>query len=440
MSKRKWRIWWIHRDGRPEALNKVEFIRGDCLVADNWGIGDEDLQKIVDEVDVIFNCASSSLFDISLKQSGEINVRALSDFLEISKRMKHLKAFVHVSNAYVNCNAGTLSESLAKPFISGRALIEFVQTMDTAHVSNSTPIVVGKWLNNYIFTKSIAEDIIRKDGKLLPIAVVRPAMLISSAKEPVPGWLDNVNGVTGLIMTIYLGLNKSLLVQKNVRADVIPADYAANALIAAAWDIAKTKTLNENSEYLETNEYVPVYNLVGSKEHPITWGRLFKLASKHGKLLPTIYTISYPWCIFHGNKRLHSILVAVLHYIPAYLFDLFGFYFYGKARYLGYYNKVDMLSRSLKFVLMKGWESSGEATKGLWNKLSATDKALFDFDMDSVDWDSYFQSYIAGIRMYVLKDTMDTLPEGVQALKSSFLWMLATFGVALLFLFHLLIL
>lgn len=35
---------------------------------------------------------------------------------------------------------------------------------------------MGKWPNTYVFTKAIAEDIVKTVGKDLPIAIVRPSI------------------------------------------------------------------------------------------------------------------------------------------------------------------------------------------------------------------------------------------------------------------------
>lgn len=36
--------------------------------------------------------------------------------------------------------------------------------------------LIGKWPNTYVFTKSIAEDVVRKEAGNLPLAVVRPSI------------------------------------------------------------------------------------------------------------------------------------------------------------------------------------------------------------------------------------------------------------------------
>lgn len=62
--------------------------------------------------------------------------------------------------------------------------------------------------NTYTFTKKLAEQIILDKGKGLPIAIVRPSIIGAAEKEPVPGWVDNAFGMTG----IYVKKQKKMLI------------------------------------------------------------------------------------------------------------------------------------------------------------------------------------------------------------------------------------
>ena len=51
--------------------------------------------------------------------------------------------------------------------------------------------------NTYTFSKNLAEQIILNNSDSLPVAIVRPSVIGASIKEPCPGWLDNIFGLTG---------------------------------------------------------------------------------------------------------------------------------------------------------------------------------------------------------------------------------------------------
>ena len=49
-----------------------------------------------------------------------------------------------------------------------------------------TPPLIGKNPNTYTFTKSLAEYIITRDAKELPVAIFRPSIIGASLREPHP--------------------------------------------------------------------------------------------------------------------------------------------------------------------------------------------------------------------------------------------------------------
>lgn len=56
-------------------------------------------------------------------------------------------------------------------------------------------------------------------------------------KEPVPGWVDNISGITGIMMEIGRGTIRSIICNDKLRVDIVPVDIVVNTLIAAAWHV-----------------------------------------------------------------------------------------------------------------------------------------------------------------------------------------------------------
>jgi len=54
--------------------------------------------------------------------------------------------------------------------------------------------------------------------------------------EPNPGWLDNINGPSGIVTGVIAGFLRTINLDKNKIADIIPVDYTVNALISVMWD------------------------------------------------------------------------------------------------------------------------------------------------------------------------------------------------------------
>lgn len=59
----------------------------------------------------------------------------------------------------------------------------------------------------------------------------------------------------------------------------------------------------------------------------------------------------------------------------------------------------------------KEWQFTNRRIHALINKLDKRDEKLFFMDIRDVNWDSYFQNYVKGIRVYLIKDPLDTLPQ-----------------------------
>ena len=62
-----------------------------------------------------------------------------------------------------------------------------------------TKEVIGERPNTYTFTKAITEQLVKQEREHLPISIVRPSIVAGAVKDPIPGWVDNLNGPTGII-------------------------------------------------------------------------------------------------------------------------------------------------------------------------------------------------------------------------------------------------
>lgn len=117
------------RRSSPQFLSKITIIRGE-LCLPNLGISEADSLKLIEDTEIVFHLGSTTLFDENFKTSAEVNVRATRDLLNLAKRMRKLKVFVHASTLFANCGKNMLEETFERPFISAGALMEFLDSMD----------------------------------------------------------------------------------------------------------------------------------------------------------------------------------------------------------------------------------------------------------------------------------------------------------------------
>src|SRR5262249_42996079 len=119
------------------------------------------------------------------------------------------------------------------------------------------------WPNTYTFTKSLAESLLAKHGKDLPIAIVRPSIVESSERTPFVGWNEGIN--TSGPLSYLLGTNFRQL-PSNARKclDVIPVDMVCRGMTL----IAAAVIARQNAR---------LYQLATSAINPVNMGRSIEL-------------------------------------------------------------------------------------------------------------------------------------------------------------------
>lgn len=64
----------------------------------------------------------------------------------------------------------------------------------------------------------------------------------------------------------------------------------------------------------------------------------------------------------------------------------------------------------LKYFSTREWDFGNDHVNTMHSKLTDDDRKRFFFDIKAIVWDTYFQTYIKGIRIYLIKDPLETLP------------------------------
>ena len=137
----------------------------------------------------MFHCAATVRFDEDLSKALIMNVGAVSFIISLCKKMKQLRSLVHVSTAYCHCQRPHIEEkSYPPPMEPGQAL-SLLDTLDKKIMDSPsfTKMLIGERPNTYTFTKAVAEGMLGKASKDLPIAIVRPSIVVASWKDPFPG-------------------------------------------------------------------------------------------------------------------------------------------------------------------------------------------------------------------------------------------------------------
>ncbi|VVC29133.1 Male sterility, NAD-binding,NAD(P)-binding domain,Fatty acyl-CoA reductase, C-terminal [Cinara cedri] len=400
----------------PNYLEKISLVIGDCTLP-NMGIC-EQYQKILEnEVNIIIHSAATVRFDEHLRKAVNINIVALQYLLKISKLMKNLKSFIHISTAYSNC-AGrkVIDEVFYKPPISADQLVQLIDILDDDYIRRITPSLLNEYPNTYTMTKSTAEYEIFTHGTRLPIGIIRPSMITATEHEPIPGWINNIYGPTGAVTAAGIGLMRVMRTNANEIADIVPGDYVSNAVLACAWDVHNK--WKEHNDSMGNESFLPlIYNYVSSNMNRLTWAEFLKFNRTHAHDIPSAKAI---WPIMLNlvtNKYVYMILCFLLHIVPAFIVDSICILIGKKPQLIDGYRKLHKFTEVISYFSCQSWKFHETNTKSLLSKLSKFDQFNFQFDMSKLIWNEYFKSHVKGIRIYIVKDPLETIPQGLKRLR-----------------------
>ncbi|XP_067204593.1 fatty acyl-CoA reductase wat-like [Linepithema humile] len=386
------------KDEQPNFQDRVIAITGDCNHP-NLGISSEDRATLIREVSIVFHIAATVKFNEKLKLAVTINVGGTKDVLNLCKEIPNLKSFVYVSTAYANCPQNVIEEKFYDAPMDSDKLLTLMECTDDKLAEYITPQLLGKWPNTYTFTKAMAEDVIRKQADDLPIVIFRPVITISTYREPIRGWIDNLYGPTGILFSAGIGLLRSIHCDGSITINVIPADLAINALIACAWDAANTKYVYHHHclfRWMNIIRYdvislrhcfrlnndlpgdIPIYNYV-SKDNPITYNNV-KEFFKEG-----LFEFPFKEAMWYYSFRLTKLLQS--------------------------YKKIHTSLDVMDYFCQQEWAFTNDRVRAMIAKFTSNNRKNFDCDIKNLNWKVYFKRYARGVRVYLIKDPLDTLPQ-----------------------------
>ncbi|OXU23345.1 hypothetical protein TSAR_015221, partial [Trichomalopsis sarcophagae] len=386
----------------PKFHHKVVAVAGDCSIQ-GLGLSTSDRDLLMRDVSIVFHVAATVRFDEKLKLASAINVQSTADIIDLCKDMQKLKSFVHVSTAYANCISREITEKFYDYPIKNEELLSLVNCLPDETLNEIAPRVISPWPNTYAFTKALAEDLVRSRNKSLPMGIFRPGIVISTANEPIPGWIDNFYGPTGVVAGVATGVLRTLHCDPKNKANIVPVDLTVNALIASAWDVAM-QTARRDDEML-------IYNFVSTVEAPCTWEDFRTTNTKFANEYPMSTALWYMSFNMNKHKIVHSIYVFFLHLIPAFIIDTLTICIGRKPKLLKMYEKIHKFSSVLSYFSTREWNFTNNNVQDMWHRLDPRDKQMFYFSMQNFDWQAYFSNYIKGVRVYLFKDDLKTLEE-----------------------------
>lgn len=387
----------IRRD-KPKELSKVIPIFGD-ITSEELGISAGDQALLCKNVSIVFHSAATVKFDEKLKLSVTINMLGTKRLVELCHRMMYLDALIHVSTAYCNCDRTEISEVIYTTPYNPDDIFSLVDWLPEDMLDKLTPSLIGKRPNTYTFTKALTEQMLLKEAGNLPVAIVRPSIVVACFEEPTPGWLDNWNGPTGIVSAVGNGIFRTIICEQDFVVDVVPVDIVINLVIAAAWRTATSKPCE-----------MKVYNCVTSKQNPITWGEFVGSSIKFMIRHPLESVFWYPTGVLRMNRPANTIQGFLVHYIPAYFIDLFTWFMGKRPIMIKIQNKLAKAVECLEYFTTHQWRWQDDNVRNLLTYMSPKDRENFKFDVREIHWDGYLEKYVLGFREFLFKQSPKSLP------------------------------
>ncbi|HEY4332539.1 MAG TPA: HAD-IB family phosphatase, partial [Ilumatobacteraceae bacterium] len=242
------------------------------------------------------------------------------------------------------------------------------------------------WPDAYAFTKALGEQALMENKGNVPVNIVRPSIIESALSEPRPGWIRGFRMAEPVILTYARGLLDQFPGVPEGTIDVIPVDIVVAAIITVAatgptapriTQVAsgginplKYKTMVENIRDWFTEH--PLYDAEGQPIVVPEW----KFPAR-GKVQQQL-------------KRAKTTVTRaeqVLQMLP-----LRGTQATWAAKLEERKNDIE---RAYEYVQLYGLYTECEALyqvdnlMHMWDGLSASDQAAFNFDPRSVDWPMY---------------------------------------------------
>jgi thioester reductase-like protein len=253
------------------------------------------------------------------------------------------------------------------------------------------------WPNTYTLTKSLAESLIARYGRGLPIAVVRPAIVETSVQEPFVGWNEGIN--TSASLSYLLGTSfRQLPTNEKKRLDIIPVDSVCRGMTLIAAAIVERR-------------HEPLYQLATSVTNPCDMRRSIELTSlAHRKHYRAQEGLEY-WLRLRldaipvskerynrmsapAQKAIVKSIQRVMSPLPLKKTPL--------ARAERNLEKVEKLIKLFEpFILHNEQDFSADNVERLSYALTEDEKVAFGYNTRSIDWwDYWINIHIPALRKW----------------------------------------
>ncbi|XP_031634319.1 fatty acyl-CoA reductase wat-like [Contarinia nasturtii] len=412
----------------PNYMDRVRAIDGNTREL-KVGLTDEIRSTLTDSVNIILHAAADVRFDNTLKELSLVNLRGTRELLKLAEECKHLEMFAYISTAFSHCVRKYIEEKFYEAPIDPEDMIRIAEHFEDHNEDESvldiiTESFVWPWPNTYSFSKALSEELMRQYGQRIPIVVIRPSIVIATHEDPIPAWCNNIYGLNGMLVACGLGFLRIMVFDRDLKGDIICADFVTNSTLAAIWDrYNELKLLNSTKEAIAdvsksggivsdansdqlTEIESKVYN-VTSKDDEVTWGHISDTMRDMLIMYPTTKSI---WCHLTNTTRyriMEFFLVILYHAIPGLIFDFVLKFTKNPRRLMPLYRKTHLFMVKLRYFMTQQWTFCNKNMYAVYERMCDHDKAYFPSDVRNFQWDAYCYNYNLGLLRYIGNETIE---------------------------------
>ncbi|XP_073948972.1 putative fatty acyl-CoA reductase CG5065 [Choristoneura fumiferana] len=344
---------------RPQDMTKIIAVVGD-LCLPNLGINVEDEANLLENVSIVFHSAATVKFNAPLREAMRTNVEGTGLVLELSRRMKKLEVFIHVSSAYAQLDKLVVEEVVYPP----PAKLEDVYELLDKHehdVKKVSKLLKG-FPNTYTFSKALAETLLVERRARIPLVILRPS--VATAK----GWIRVVQG------------------RESVVADLIPVDYVTNMAILAASQCAGCKQ-------------VQVFNCCSGTVNPVTWLQADRFYIEEAKK-DGFNDLACIFLCMVQHASVQKLMSFFIETLPAYFLDLLRILGRQSPRYIRSISKLANLRNELRVFTSTTWQFRCERALALATTQPAA-AGPFPCCARDIQWRPYLAACHRGVVAYL---------------------------------------
>lgn len=163
------------KESQPNAMKKVIPVNGD-IITDGLGLSPEHVKLLVDNVSVVFHFAATLKLEAKLKDAIDQNTAGTARVIEIARKIKNLKAFIHLSTAFCSADIDVFEEKVYPSPDNPYDVIEVTKWMKDEALEKATPAIIAPHPNTYTYSKRLAETLVAKEAENMRVTIVRPAI------------------------------------------------------------------------------------------------------------------------------------------------------------------------------------------------------------------------------------------------------------------------